>query len=58
MPERGDEAPEGRRLAEQGNTHAKLFVPEDSEDKDELQERAPEDAEASGVGEPEGGKGA
>jgi len=52
-PEREEEAPEGRRLAEQGNTGAKLFIPEGSEDK-ELQGEALEGAEASGGGGPEG----
>ncbi len=54
MAEREDEAPAGRRLAEQGNTDAKLFVPDDKQDQDVPQEEVPEDAEASGEGEPEG----
>lgn len=58
MAERADEASERGRLAEQGNTDAKLFVPEDSEDKDELSEHAPDDGDASGGGGPEGGEGA
>ena len=58
MAERDDE-PAGRlRLAEQGNTDAKLLVPEDSKDKEELQDHAPDDAEASGGGGPEGGEAA
>ena len=52
--EREEEEPEGRRLAEQGYTGAKLLVPEGSEDKDELQGEALEGVEASGGGGPEG----
>lgn len=58
MGERNEDAPEGLRPAEQGNTDAKLLVPEYSKDKNELQEEAPHDAEASGEGEPEGGEAA
>ncbi len=58
MPEREEEAPDGARMAEQGNTAAKLFVPEDSDDKAELSEQAPEDAEASSGGGRESGEGA
>ena len=52
--EEEEEAPAGRRLAEQGNTDAKLFVPDDNQDQDVPQEDGLEDAEASGEGEPEG----
>ncbi|MDQ3588051.1 MAG: hypothetical protein M3433_07375 [Actinomycetota bacterium] len=55
MAERDEEAPDGFGLAEQGNTDAKLFVPEYSKDKNELQEEAPE---VSGEGGPEGGEAA
>jgi len=53
MAEREEGLPPGRKLAEQGNTDAKLFVPDDDEDKDEVTEQRPEGAEASGEGEPE-----
>jgi hypothetical protein len=58
MAERDDETTGRLRLAEQGNTDAKLVVPEDSKDKDELQDHAPADADASGGGGPEGGEAA
>jgi hypothetical protein len=58
MGEREEELPEGRKLADQGNTDAKLFVPDSSEEQDELQEDAPEDAQGASDAGPEGGEAA
>lgn len=46
MPnEREEEVPEDRKLAEQGNTDAKLFVPDDTEGEDD-EDAGGEDDEA------------
>jgi len=58
VPEREEEVPEGRKLADQGNTDAKLFVPDEEAEQDELQEQAPDDSQGSGGAGPEGGEAA